>query len=610
VACTLVLLTVNAFVIGGARAANNGAGLQAQQPALIEDPQQSVAARVGEWVGYLNNESVSGLVSLYTAQPKISWGGNVDLLTSTYSGRSNVSLLYSALFANTTFLIAIPSPVNTSTTAPGTVNATFGLNLKAQKGTAGTYEFIINVDQVWVDQNGTWEIQHDIWTNNEYSFSGATTSSTYIPTLGPQWTAEPVNANEPSSPNEPPTPYGLQYESCVTDSDFLYCIGGFNFAYSLFRDAFYAQLGLDGGVGIWQNTTAYPIPVDSPSCVAYPADLGTSTYQSTPSDILCVGGEVSGGPPTNQTYLAQLSPAGGIGKWKAEGAFPVPISGESCVVDPSMNFTSAGSAYSSGYVYCIGGSDGGPSSGVYYAPLGPEPGRWEQTTPYPVPIDGHSCVDSQHYIFCIGGTSYPESVYYAKFSLSGGIAGGWQETTSYPTGVAGLSCVLTGGYNDFVYCIGGLESPNDNGGHNVNFARLSHTGGGIEGSWMPATNFPASGYAYGSCVEALNSIWCDWTGSITHDVILESDIPTVTQTETYAAAIVTVTTTTVLSSFLTTATTTTTATAFSTSAGTSSAEATGIVPASVVYALAGTTAILAASTLFLLTRRKRQGTAA
>lgn len=351
----------------------------------------------------------------------------------------------------------------------------------------------------------------------------------------------------------------------------------------------YLQLGLEGGTGPWKNTTSYPVPILGESCVAY------SAYLSAQSNVLCVGG-TTGGSPTNQSYFAQLSPDGGIeGNWLTYGGadYPIPVSGASCMVDPP---TYPGAT---GYVYCVGGTTSGGNStdAVYYSPLGAF--SWTPTTPYPGAVDGHSCVISARYIYCIAGVlngSYADadSVYYAQVSGSGGIVGGWQQATSYPVGMTNGSCVTSGGYNDYAFCVGGLLAQGTGATGDVYYARLSHTGGGIIGSWTNATGI--LGFANGSCVEAIGSIWCDWGGGVAHDVILGPDALTVTQTETVATAIATVTTTTSSLS-------TTTATSFITASG----SATRISSGPVVYALVATTVIFAVCTLFLASRRNRPG---
>jgi len=573
------------IVIGGFGTSSKDNLLQAQQQQSSAGPQQAVTARVAQWLGYLNNESVSGLVGLYSNQTKVNWGGNTGLfgiVSGVFAGQSNVRLLYSALFANTTFFMAIPSPVNTSVVAPGMVNATFEVHMTAQRGARGTYAFTINVEQQWVSHVATWEIQSETWTNYGYTFSVVTSANTYIPTLGPEWVVD--------SPLVPGMPrgydMGVENESCVTDSYFLYCVGG-GFADS---SVYYLQLGLEGGTGPWRNTTSYPVPILGESCVTY------SAYDSPQANVLCVGGTTRGSP-TNQTYFAQLSQAGGIkGQWLTNvyTSYPIAVSGAKCVVDPPTYPTAPG------YAYCVGGETGGgnSTSAVYYSPLGAF--SWSPTTSYPGGVVGHNCVISQRYIYCIAGVldgsySKADSVYYAQVSGSGGIVGGWKQAPSYPMGITNGMCVTSGGYDDYVFCIDGLPTGRQATTGDVYYARLLHTGGGILGSWTPATGMPV-GFGYGSCVQAIRSIWCDWHGSIAHDVILGPDMPTVTQTETAATAIATVTTT------LTT-------TAFSTSVITTSGQASSIESEPLVYALAGTTIILVVSTLFFAVARKRPGSA-
>jgi len=233
-------------------------------------------------------------------------------------------------------------------------------------------------------------------------------------------------------------------------------------------------------------------------------------------------------------------------------------------------------------LYCIGGRNGGTkTTSVYYDKLWPEPSDWNSTTPYPL-AGGRSCVIYQRTIYCISeptGNSTTDPVYYAQ--VSGGLViGGWKQTTSYPIAVTGESCVTFEGY---VYCMTGLKVNSCCATGDVYYARLSD--GGIQGSWLRATSIP--GFGYGSCVVALSSIWCDWGGGIVHNVILGPSTPTVTTTEKVASAIATVTTT---------------ATTLS-----SSGQAVGFASTPVIYALIGTTVLLAVSTLFFATRRKESG---
>jgi hypothetical protein len=549
-------------------AAGKDNAVQAQQPA--PDPQQTVANLVTDWLGYLSNESVSGLTSLYATQAVLVWAGTVGIFGGgEFTGQGNVRLLYSALFENTTLLTAIASPVNTTLVTASTVNATFGLTLNTQRGSEGTYSFDINVEQRWADENGTWKIQDETWINNGYDFNAVTSTATETLALGPQWA---VTSPPPFGP-----PNGVSGESCVTYDDFLYCVGGAFAGASVY----YAQLGLDGGVGPWKNTTAYPAPVEGESCVAYTISAMAN------ATILCVGGSnPDGSGPTRHTYIAQLSPEGGVvGPWQPQFDYPVPISGADCVVDSGID------GYTAVQMICVGGDtgEGNPTSAVYYARVWQDgSGDWNSTTPYAAAIDSHSCVISQVYVYCIGGLvnhSFTDNVYYAQVSSGGGLAGGWNETEPYPMKVTNADCVTSGGYDDYAFCIGGLV-PGGGGTGDVFYARLSHTGGGIQGSWMRATSFDG-GFDYNSCVEAISTIWCDAGGSLVYDEILGPDAPTVTQTVTVASATATVT--------ITSPATSQTAASGQVTRGSNLPE---------VYGLFGIALIFAISTVFFATRRR------
>jgi len=559
----LGLMTI--ILTGEIGAASSKNPVEAQPSTL--DPQQAVAASVADWLGYLSNESVSGLASLYTTNATLTWSGTVGIFGGgVFSSQSNVRLLYSALFENTTLLTTIATPVNTTVAGASSVKASFGLTLSAQRGSGGTYSFDIEVEQEWVNQDGAWRIQSETWINNDYAFNAVTSTATTMLALGSQWVTAPY-------PLPPGPPNGVNGESCVTYSDFLYCIGGAFVGASVY----YSQLGLDGGVGPWDNSTAYPVPIRDEECVSYVVDSASE------GSILCVGGNNPGGSPSatsNQVYAAQLSPDGGIiGPWRTQPSYPISISDASCVVDSGVD------GFAAVQVICVGGSAGNNSTAVYWSQTGPY--EWSATTPLPG-TSPNSCVISQLYIYCLTGPTgkaQTDQVYYAKLSNEG-ITGGWNETASYPIEVTNTNCVTSGGYNDYVFCVGGLAGQVGTG--DVFYARLSHTGGGIEGSWVRATSSPV-GFDYNSCVEAISAIWCDWAGSIAYDEILGPDAPTATLTMTVATE---------------TATVTTTATELSTSAITVSGQVaqTSLLPE--VYGLFGIVVIFAVSTVFFATRRR------
>src|SRR5271170_2610872 len=179
-------------------------------------------------------------------------------------------------------------------------------------------------------------------------------------------------------------PTSIDFESCVAQSGYIYCVGGNTGGLPTPTDAaYYAPLSASG-VGAWVSTTSYPSNVESQSCVA------ESGY------IYCVGGNPnSPDSPTDAVYYAPLS-ASGVGTWVSTTSYSVAVQNQSCVAQ-------------SGYIYCVGGvTSPYPSfiGSVYYAPLSSSGvGTWTSTTNYPAFIFAQSCVTASGYIYCIAGAS-------------------------------------------------------------------------------------------------------------------------------------------------------------------------------------------------------------
>lgn len=260
--------------------------------------------------------------------------------------------------------------------------------------------------------------------NAVYTSSAVSSSSSNITS----WT--------PDSNLYPQTIYG---QSCVASSGYAYCVGGtYDDSGDDVASSYYTSLSSNGIVGKWNSTTAFPITVDSQSCVA------STGY------IYCVGGfdEAEGtnatSYPSTSVYYAPLS-SSGIGSWSISTSYPAGIYLPSC--------SAAG-----GYIYCVGGVDssGNAVSTNYYAPLSSSGvGTWTQTMAYPIVASGQACAISSGYIYCVGGagsSSYLNTVYYATVS-SGGI-GAWTKAGNYPQSVM-TDCVASSGY---MYCVGGLGS--------------------------------------------------------------------------------------------------------------------------------------------------------
>ncbi len=277
-------------------------------------------------------------------------------------------------------------------------------------------------------------------------------------------------------------PVHVYLERCVSYSAHVYCIGGNNGTNDI-NSVYYAALG-SSGVSSWIPTTSYPTTIDYAACVA------DSGY------VYCVGGSNYSGAYFNEVYYAPISSGGALGPWQPTTSYPSFGYGQSCV------------PYS-GYIYCVGGYDGGFTNAVYFAPMSSSGvGTWQPTTSYPFNISFQSCVVYSGDIYCVAGddngvtavnaTNY---VYYAPVTLSG--VGAWQRSTDYPMNITDEECVVNSGY---VYCIGGYSGGTlDVGEHyNVYYATLSPTG---IGTWQSSTSYPVAVVGH-SCVSELEQVYC------------------------------------------------------------------------------------------------------
>ena len=96
---------------------------------------------------------------------------------------------------------------------------------------------------------------------------------TVIP-LSPPVSAQPLN----SWTSTTSYPTGIASQSCVTNSGFIYCVGGTTTSSPFITSAVFFATISSSGVGTWNPTTSYPFPIAEQSCVTRAA----LTY--------CVGG--------------------------------------------------------------------------------------------------------------------------------------------------------------------------------------------------------------------------------------------------------------------------------------------------------------------------------
>ena len=262
---------------------------------------------------------------------------------------------------------------------------------------------------------------------------------------------------------EPGTyPQNVSGQGCAAISGYLYCVGGIrdNTGDDL-SASFYTKILANGGLGSWQPTTPYPVPIDSESCVGWS------------SHIYCIGGNNETGgtesnvAPSGTVWFAPVN-SSGIGEWVRTTPYPPGIFVPSCYA-------------TGGFAYCLNGSDsnGDPLGTAYFAPLTADGmGPWAGTTAYPVASVGPSCVIASGHIYCVGGETaggqsptFTNFVYFAQISSDG--IGPWTQGASYPRD-AGTTCVTLQGN---IYCVGGFdESPAGLDGV-VNYASLNSISG-------------------------------------------------------------------------------------------------------------------------------------
>ena len=151
---------------------------------------------------------------------------------------------------------------------------------------------------------------------------------TVIP-LSPPVSAQPLNSW--SSTTSYPT--GIASQSCVTNSGFIYCVGGTTFPTGI-TDAVYFAPITSSGVGLWASTTSYPVLVAEQSCV------------TNSGFIYCVGGG------TDLVSFAPIS-SSGVGTWTTTNSYPFTIFEQSCVTRASL-------------IYCVGGNPPTGTSAVFF----------------------------------------------------------------------------------------------------------------------------------------------------------------------------------------------------------------------------------------------------
>ncbi len=186
-------------------------------------------------------------------------------------------------------------------------------------------------------------------------------------------------------------------------------------------------------------------------------------------------------------YYASLNADGSVGDWRTTSALPTSLSNATAVVY-------------NGYVYVAGGQVSVTlQNKVYYARLNTDGtlGSWQTGTNLPQAIQSQSSVVANGYLYMLGGSNNVinnniNTIYYTKINADGSIGAWVTNGTNLPAATRGHTSVVANGY---VYMIGGNAS---GGTTNVYYAKLN--GDGSVGSWTSTNGLPAARVGHSSMV--------------------------------------------------------------------------------------------------------------
>ncbi|MCK4353176.1 T9SS type A sorting domain-containing protein [candidate division WOR-3 bacterium] len=272
-----------------------------------------------------------------------------------------------------------------------------------------------------------------------------------------------LNLGWNTSPNS--LPHNVEGHICAASGDYIYSIGGKDGPVPT-DSVYYAPINLDGSVGTWQATSNLPISL------AYLSGGCVNGY------IYVVGGHNPGGF-YNTVYFAKINPDGTLGSWNSATSLPHNVADHHVGITPE-------------YIYTIGGYDGTAYfDTIYYTTINPDGtiGNWNPTIPTYQPLDDHSVVITNEYLYILGGFAGDGWLARDTVSMSlineDGLLGAWAYSILPQVLGAGYA-VTTGGY---IYLTGGC---NDSWIYqNTVYYAPVHSNGTL-GSWGTTTIMPES----------------------------------------------------------------------------------------------------------------------
>lgn len=256
--------------------------------------------------------------------------------------------------------------------------------------------------------------------------------------------------------------------SYVMNGGTLYIMGGMQTSNTETATTYYASAnnGGSGAAGTWTSNTAL-------SAGRY--DGCSVTYNGY---IYAISGNLSSTSRSNWTTYAKVGSDGTLGTWTDAVAFST---------NPTNVEQHACAAYN-GYLYELGGYNGGFRTDVRYIPINADGSlgdSWLDATSLPTGLEKPSVAAYNGYLYVVGGASSTASAtstaLYAQIAADGSL-GSWQTTTSYPHNIKSASSFIGDGY---LYLLGGTDGTNYQ--NDVQAALIKSDG--TLGPWNSSTSF-------------------------------------------------------------------------------------------------------------------------
>jgi hypothetical protein len=277
---------------------------------------------------------------------------------------------------------------------------------------------------------------------------------------------------------------GRNGATSVVYNGYVYIMGGYNGGY--LSDTLYAPINSNGTLGSWTVASNF-------SGVGSGARFAASTVVYN-GYVYIMGGY--NGSYLSDTIYSKINADGTLGAWVA-----------------TTNFSAVGSGIRdyhtsvvyNGYVYVMGGSNGSSLSDSLYAPVNADGtlGAWTATTGFSGVGSGAryaaTSVVSGGYVYVMGGYNggYLSDTLYAQINANGAI-GTWAVTAGFSavgSGARYLAASVT--YNGYIYIMSGNNGANL---ADTMYAKINPAAVLGDGTWPTTTSFTTARYATASVV--------------------------------------------------------------------------------------------------------------